>query len=45
MKGVVIRKFSVIKVDGRMFCDWKIAEYGVDENIENFLRVLFGGLF
>lgn len=45
MKGLVVRKFKVITIDGKMFCDYTITEFGIDENIENFLRVLFGGLF
>lgn len=43
MKGLVVRKFKVITIDGKMFCNFPITEFGIDENIENFLRILFYG--
>lgn len=44
MKGVVTRRFKIIKINNKYFFDLSIAKYGVDENIEIFLKVLFEGL-
>ena len=35
---------KIIKLDNKLFLDLPLKEYGVDENIEKFLRTLFEGL-